>query len=45
MTDLKAVFGTEVSMVWDVVNIVSFSRRAGRLSEGSRPTRGPKLRS
>lgn len=44
MTDLKAVLGTEVSMVWEVVRLVSFSRRGARLSNGSRVTRGPKLR-
>lgn len=44
MTDLRAVLGTDVSIVWEVVKSVSFSRRGARLSDGSRPTRGPKLK-
>lgn len=43
MTDRKAVLGTDVSMVWEVVKLVSFSRRGARLSGGSRETRGVKL--
>lgn len=40
---LRAVFGTEVSMVWEAVKLDSFSRIEERLSGGSRTTSGPRL--
>lgn len=41
---LNAVFGTEVSIVCEAVRSVSFFRSGVRLSNGSRTTRGPRLK-
>lgn len=43
MMTLKAVLGTEVSMVCEVVRSVSCFRRGARLSNGKRRTSGPRL--
>lgn len=41
---LRAVLGTEVSMVWEAVRSVSFFRSGVRLSNGKRRTRGLRLK-
>lgn len=40
---LRAVLGTEVSIVWEAVKSVSLFRSGVRLSNGKRRTRGPRL--